>query len=253
VRRPTSRRLGESLTALLAAADGVPATSTGAAYAVLLPVTTPSSHVDAVQLTRVLVSAGEQRHAGTIAARLSALAAAHPGFPFLEASATHARALVDADADLAVKAADGHADDPRPLARAAAQEDAGRLLPPTARHEAIAQLTEALALYVAAGADLDAVRVRALLRARGVRRPADRRQPGPHVWPELTGAQVRVAHLAAAGSTNRAIAERLHLSPHTVNSHLRHVFGKLGIRSRVELTRIVTERSHQRSGFESHG
>jgi DNA-binding CsgD family transcriptional regulator len=44
-----------------------------------------------------------------------------------------------------------------------------------------------------------------------------------------------VVSLVAQGATNREVAERLHLSPYTVNSHLRHVFTKLGIRSRVEL------------------
>ena len=48
--------------------------------------------------------------------------------------------------------------------------------------------------------------------------------------------------LVARGATNREVAERLFLSPYTVNSHLRHVFAKLGIRSRVELTRLATAR-----------
>ena len=37
--------------------------------------------------------------------------------------------------------------------------------------------------------------------------------------------------LVAQGATNREVAERLYLSQYTVNSHLRHVFVKLGIRS----------------------
>ena len=41
--------------------------------------------------------------------------------------------------------------------------------------------------------------------------------------------------LVAQGATNREVAERLYPLPYTVNSHLRHVFTKLGIRSRVEL------------------
>jgi DNA-binding CsgD family transcriptional regulator len=36
--------------------------------------------------------------------------------------------------------------------------------------------------------------------------------------------------------TNRTIAEELYLSPHTVDAHLKHVYLKLGIHSRVELT-----------------
>lgn len=47
---------------------------------------------------------------------------------------------------------------------------------------------------------------------------------------------------ALAGATNREVAERLYLSPFTVNSHLKHVFVKLGIRSRVELARLAAER-----------
>jgi DNA-binding CsgD family transcriptional regulator len=43
-------------------------------------------------------------------------------------------------------------------------------------------------------------------------------------------------------ATNREVAEHLYLSPYPVNSHLRHVFGKLGIRSRVELARLAAGR-----------
>jgi DNA-binding CsgD family transcriptional regulator len=57
----------------------------------------------------------------------------------------------------------------------------------------------------------------------------------------LTGAEAQIARLAADGITNREIAERLFLSPHTVNSHLRHIFAKLDINSRTELARIVAE------------
>jgi DNA-binding NarL/FixJ family response regulator len=48
-----------------------------------------------------------------------------------------------------------------------------------------------------------------------------------------------VARLVAEGLTNRAVASHLIVSPHTVNAHVRHVFTKLGVNSRVALTRIV--------------
>ena len=48
--------------------------------------------------------------------------------------------------------------------------------------------------------------------------------------------------LVAQGATNREVAERLYLSQYTVNSHLRHVFAKLGIRSRVELAGLAAAR-----------
>jgi low temperature requirement protein LtrA len=57
----------------------------------------------------------------------------------------------------------------------------------------------------------------------------------------LTGAEAQIARLVSDGSTNREIADRLFLSPHTVNSHLRHIFAKLAINSRAELARIVAE------------
>jgi DNA-binding CsgD family transcriptional regulator len=55
----------------------------------------------------------------------------------------------------------------------------------------------------------------------------------------LTDSELKVAHLVAAGATNRAVAQQLFLSPHTVNSHLRNAFAKLGIRSRTELSRFI--------------
>ena len=45
-----------------------------------------------------------------------------------------------------------------------------------------------------------------------------------------------MARLAAAGMTNAEIANRLRLSPHTVDGRLRRVFAKLAINNRVELT-----------------
>lgn len=54
---------------------------------------------------------------------------------------------------------------------------------------------------------------------------------------DLTQAEFRVANLVAKGWTNRQTADHLFLSPHTVDTHLRHVFSKLGISSRVELAR----------------
>jgi ATP/maltotriose-dependent transcriptional regulator MalT len=52
---------------------------------------------------------------------------------------------------------------------------------------------------------------------------------------ELTGSERRVAKLAAAGRTNREIADTLFMSVRTVEGHLSHIYRKLGIRSRTEL------------------
>ena len=44
-----------------------------------------------------------------------------------------------------------------------------------------------------------------------------------------------------SGLTHREVAQRLHISPHAASGHLRHAFEKLGINSRVALTRIAAE------------
>lgn len=57
----------------------------------------------------------------------------------------------------------------------------------------------------------------------------------------LTEAEARVARLAAVGRTNAEIARGLRVSPHTVQSHLKRVYRKLGIRSRRELPGLELE------------
>ena len=52
----------------------------------------------------------------------------------------------------------------------------------------------------------------------------------------LTRAEQGVAELAVEGFTNKQIAERLFISAYTVDSHLRSIFKKLGVSSRLELT-----------------
>ncbi|MDA0637692.1 LuxR C-terminal-related transcriptional regulator, partial [Nonomuraea sp. MCN248] len=78
-------------------------------------------------------------------------------------------------------------------------------------------------------------RARAELRAAG----ETVTRPGPGGGPEqqLTAQQLRIARLVAEGATNREVAAQLFLSPRTVDHHLRNVFARLGVRSRVELAR----------------
>jgi DNA-binding CsgD family transcriptional regulator len=58
-------------------------------------------------------------------------------------------------------------------------------------------------------------------------------------WPGLTAQEQRISRLIATGLTNRQIGEQLGVSGHTVDSHVKHVFAKLDVTSRVRLTRIV--------------
>ena len=62
-------------------------------------------------------------------------------------------------------------------------------------------------------------------------------------WDSLSASERRVADLVARGHSNKEIAERLYMSHRTVGSHLYRIFPKLGLRSRVELARLVFERS----------
>ena len=55
----------------------------------------------------------------------------------------------------------------------------------------------------------------------------------------LTPAEERVAALVAEGKTNREVAASLYLSERTVEGHLSHVFGKLG----VKLTQLSPEQA----------
>ncbi len=75
-----------------------------------------------------------------------------------------------------------------------------------------------------------------------MQRAGGRPDPAAKRWPELTTSELAVVRLVTRGATDREVAQRLYISAHTVNSHLRHVFAKLGIRSRVELARRAGER-----------
>jgi DNA-binding CsgD family transcriptional regulator len=244
---PVSQRLGGWLAALLAEADSTDAPAGRLPVETLDPLadgtlsmTSPRLYADTAALTRVLLDAGRRVDAKSVVARLEDFAALHPDFPFLEAAALHARAVLDRDPDAALRAVELGRADPRPLVRAAALEDAGRLLPDTGA-AAVPLLETALGCYAAAGAERDAARVRSLLRARGARPAVGGPRSAPD-WPELTESEAAVVALVAQGATNREVADRLYVSPYTVNAHLRHVFTKLGIRSRVELARMTAER-----------
>ncbi|WP_030918115.1 response regulator transcription factor [Streptosporangium amethystogenes] len=57
----------------------------------------------------------------------------------------------------------------------------------------------------------------------------------------LTVLETQTIRLLAGGATTKQVADQLYLSPHTVSTHLWHAFTKLGISSRVELTRLLLE------------
>ncbi|MDX6619169.1 MAG: hypothetical protein QOK36_1555, partial [Gaiellales bacterium] len=135
---------------------------------------------------------------------------------------------------------------PRSLALASACEDLGLAQQRQETADSgIEALTQALVLFARAGATRDAARLRSRLRALGIRRRVAASEKPAAGWAAMTKSELAVAQLVANGLTNREIADRLFVSPHTVNTHLRHVFAKLQVNSRVDLTRLATERNSQ--------
>ncbi|MFI7639368.1 AAA family ATPase [Nonomuraea sp. NPDC049400] len=205
----------------------------------------------AAWMTRTALAAGRRSAAADIVETARQIAHDNPGFPALAAAAAHAHGILHGDATALAQATAHYSD---PWGAASAAEDLGVLLiaPDGAgggdRKAAIARFEEAADAYLKIGAPRDAARTRARLRNLGVRRRhwtyAERPGTG---WDSLTDTERSVADLVAQGLTNRQVAGQMFLSPHTVSFHLRQVFRKLGIASRVELARHAAGQPSQES------
>jgi DNA-binding NarL/FixJ family response regulator len=66
-----------------------------------------------------------------------------------------------------------------------------------------------------------------------------RRGAGEEGVDALSAREREIAELAAGGKTNKEIGGTLFLSEKTVEGHMSRIFAKLGVRSRVELARVV--------------
>nr|AGI62210.1 transcriptional regulatory protein [uncultured bacterium] len=187
---------------------------------------------------RAALEAGLPDIAHALAETAHALEVQNPELPALGVAAAHARGLIERDGQALALAAERHDD---PWARASAAEDLAVLLRAADPEAAIAQLDTAMAGYDQLGAKWDAARARRRLRALGVRRRhwnyADRPVGGRA---SLTQMEETVAALVVQGLTNRQVASQLFVSPHTVGFHLRQIFRKLGIHSRIDLVRRIS-------------
>ncbi|GLW47355.1 hypothetical protein Stsp02_30170 [Streptomyces sp. NBRC 14336] len=108
--------------------------------------------------------------------------------------------------------------------------------------EARTRLGAALVGFERCGARAWAEQARGELRAHGAAGRADGAAgpaDGPGELARLTPQQLRIARHVAEGATNREVALRLAVSTRTVDYHLRNVFAALGVRSRMELARMV--------------
>jgi DNA-binding CsgD family transcriptional regulator len=94
-------------------------------------------------------------------------------------------------------------------------------------------------------------RVRARLRAVGIRvRHWARSERPPLGWESLTDTERRIVGLVAQGLSNRQVASQMFLSVHTIAFHLRRVFCKLDVTSRVQLARLAAEQAGH--GIDGH-
>jgi DNA-binding CsgD family transcriptional regulator len=197
-------------------------------------------------LDRVIFSARVASAAGDAGLRARVLQATEllererPAVPLFAAVAQHARGILGRDAQALLAAAELFHLSSRPLLYAAAAEDAGAELARTDRgDQALDQFNAAFDTYVRHEALADARRVGRALRRLGVQRRIVSQPRAKTGWDSLTDAELKVVNLIAQGATNRSVAQRLHVTPHTVKAHLHNAFAKLGINSRAELSNLM--------------
>jgi DNA-binding CsgD family transcriptional regulator len=197
-------------------------------------------------LDRVIFSARVASAAGDAGLRARVLQATdllereRPAIPLFTGVAGYARGILERDAQALLAAADVLHSSSRPLFYAAAAEDAGAELARTDHPDkALHQLNAAFDTYLHHEAVADARRVGRELRRLGVQRRIVSHPRAKTGWDSLTDSELKVVNLIAQGATNRSVAQRLHVTPHTVKAHLHNAFAKLGINSRAELSKLM--------------
>jgi DNA-binding CsgD family transcriptional regulator len=153
----------------------------------------------------------------------------------VRAAAAHAAGLLADDPAALREAAELY---PDKWCGASAREDMAGLLAGrrSERDNAIRAFESALGAYIAVGATRDASRVVNKLRDLGVRRGAIRAAERAGDLPHgLTNTEFAVAELVSQGHTNNEVGRQLFISRHTVACHLKKVYQKMSVASRVEL------------------
>jgi len=131
---------------------------------------------------------------------------------------------------------------PRAILRGFGADTYGRaLLAAEQRVAGLAQLDIAWDEYHRMDAAVHRAGVQRAMREAGARRAKwSRADSRPATgWPSLTEAERRVAALIGAGHSNKSAALALGVSANTVGTHLRAVFSKLDIQSRVQLANLL--------------
>jgi len=194
-------------------------------------------------LVRLAVAAGNRPLAEAVSEEV-AEGARRSGAVGAEAAALRCRGLLEGDGDALAAAADAFRSCRRRAEAALAAAEAGTALAAGGRRsEAVEHLEQALRFFEEVGAHWPRARTEAALRRLGVRH----RRTGPGSvrvgWGGLTPTELRIARLAAEGLTNRQIGQRLYISGRTVETHLGHVFAKLGLATRAQLAAEVARRA----------
>jgi ATP/maltotriose-dependent transcriptional regulator MalT len=178
---------------------------------------------------------GEHEQARRLAAEATAHAQ-HWGVASTLGMALRAQGLIEGDLELLRRAVDTLAPTPRRLEHARALVDLGAALRRANRRaEAREPLAAGMDLAHRCGATALVERARVELRACGAR-PRRVVRSGVDA---LTTSELRVARLAAAGLTNREIAQTLFVTRKTVETHLAGVYRKLGVNARERLAEKV--------------
>ncbi|MDN3028503.1 LuxR family transcriptional regulator [Streptomyces sp. S.PB5] len=203
----------------------------------------------AAWLVRATRKLGDDASARRVVSEAAELAGRNPGLRSVVAAALHAGGLLERDAERVAAAAAAH---PDAWAAASAWEDAGKLFAARAadRERAVEALESAVDGYSDPAAPRDARRVVSRLRSLGVRRshyPQYGAQDGVPTG-SLTNTEAAVAELVSQGFTNSQVGERLFISGHTVAFHLKKIFRKMNVASRVELTRAWSQFSNTPGG-----
>jgi DNA-binding CsgD family transcriptional regulator len=204
----------------------------------------PPDVTDEIHLARIALATDDRELALAAADEAERRARGNPGVASIAGTDAQVRGMIEDDVEMLCDAVTHFERSPRPLALASALEEAGAaLVRRDSRDDAVSHLGRALEIYAGIGAASDETRVRGRLRKLGVRRRLVSQKRAKTGWDALTRSELAVVSLVASGLTNRQVAAQLYLSHHTVGTHLRHAYAKLGVNSRVELTRIAIARN----------
>jgi DNA-binding CsgD family transcriptional regulator len=172
---------------------------------------------------RLALACNRGELARSVTSALSALANKNPGLAGIAAAQRCAEGLLARDAGMVASAADAYRRAGRPVEQAMAA-DAGRAV---AADRGLAGELRAQALVIYRALDATSF-ARRLGSGRMPRRPA-------HGWGAITATELRVLRFVAERRTNEEIAAALGLSRRTVETHVAHILGKAGLRSRLQL------------------